>query len=166
MSGLANPSGSETDHEALARYAAELADAVDAALGRWVERAVRDRAEQWRPGTASALRSEAVEAGVQATAEVGPRVRALLETDVDQQRTGPLALLRQAVRYPTEVLASARIPAVVRDEFDERALPADLYGLAPASFADVDPALHGPGLAWGAAKAHVVLARRRAEGLR
>ena len=31
---------------------------------------------------------------------------------------------------------------------------------------DLDPALHEPGLRWGAAKAHVVLARRRAEGRR
>jgi len=166
VSGRANPSGSETDHEALARYGTELADAVAAALGGWVERAVRGRAEEWRPGTAEALRAQAVEAGTQATAEVGPMVRALLAADVDQQRTGPLALIRGAVRYPTEVLASARVPAVARDEFEERAFPEDVYGLAPASFADVDPALQGPGLVWGAAKAHVVLARRRAEGLR
>ncbi len=39
-------------------------------------------------------------------------------------------------------------------------------GLAPASFADLHPDLHEPGLVWGAAKAHVVLARRRREGLR
>lgn len=166
MSGIANPSGSETDHEALVRHATDLADAVDAALGGWVERAVRDRAEHWCTGSSEALRAQAVAAGARATVEVGPTVRALLATDVDKQRTGPLALIRRAVRFPTEVLAAAGVPAVVRDEFDERAFPEDVYGLAPASFADVDPALHGPGLAWGAAKAHVVLARRRSEGLR
>jgi hypothetical protein len=53
------------------------------------------------------------------------------------------------------------MPAVVRDEFDERAFPEDLYALTPASFADVDPALHEPGLMWGAAKAHAHLVRRR-----
>jgi hypothetical protein len=41
-----------------------------------------------------------------------------------------------------------------------------VYDLTPASFADVDPALHEPGLVWGAAKAHVHLARRRREGRR
>jgi hypothetical protein len=85
---------------------------------------------------------------------------------VDQQATGPLALLREAVRYPTAVLADAGVPPVVRDEFAVRAFPDDAYGLAPAAFADVDPSLHEPGLVWGAAKAHVVLARRRAEGRR
>ena len=48
----------------------------------------------------------------------------------------------------------------------ERAFPDDVYDLAPASFADVDPALHEPGLVWGAAKAHVHLARRRRDGRR
>jgi hypothetical protein len=33
--------------------------------------------------------------------------------------------------------------------------PDDDYGLTPASFADIDPALAEPGLAWGAAKAWV-----------
>jgi hypothetical protein len=53
-----------------------------------------------------------------------------------------------------------------RDEFARRNFPEDRYDLTPASFADVDPTLHEPGLVWGAAKAHVVLQRRRAEGLR
>ena len=44
--------------------------------------------------------------------------------------------------------------------------PDDPYDLTPGSFADVDPSLHEPGLVWGAAKAHVVLARRRREGRR
>ncbi len=44
--------------------------------------------------------------------------------------------------------------------------PDDDYDLTPASFGDLDPALHEPGLVWGAAKAHVFLARRRAAGQR
>jgi hypothetical protein len=47
-----------------------------------------------------------------------------------------------------------------------RSFPDDVYDLTPASFADVDPALHEPGLVWGAAKAHVHLARRRRQGKR
>jgi len=85
----------------------------------------------------------------------------LFAQDVDDQRVNPLAIVRGAVRYPTEVLRVAGVPPVVRDEFDERAFPDDLYALTPASFADVDPALHEPGLLWGAAKAHAHLTRRR-----
>jgi hypothetical protein len=55
---------------------------------------------------------------------------------------------------------------VARDEFSERNFPDDTYDLTPASFADVDPSLHEPGLEWGAAKAHVHLARRRRQGTR
>ncbi|MEZ5138517.1 MAG: hypothetical protein R2711_07040 [Acidimicrobiales bacterium] len=89
-------------------------------------------------------------------------MRALLAADVDAQAQGPLALVREAVRHPTAVLAAAGVGPVVRDEFDERAFPDDVYGLAPAAFADLDPALGELGLVWGAAKAHVVLRRRRA----
>ena len=88
-------------------------------------------------------------------------VRHLLSLDVDAQRTNPLSVVRSAVRYPTEVLRSAGVPPVRRDEFAERAFPDDIYDLSPASFADVDPSLHEPGVVWGAAKAHIHLTRHR-----
>ncbi len=50
---------------------------------------------------------------------------------------------------------------LARDAFARRQDPDDVYDLMPASFADIDPALAEPGLVWGAAKAHVHLARRR-----
>ncbi len=160
-------SESESESEVtLAAYAAELAEGVSAALGPWVERSVAGRAEQWSPGSGPELADGAAAAGRRAARDVGGRVRALLETDVDEQATGPLAVLREAVRYPTEVLVGAGVPPVARDEFAERAFPDDVYDLAPATFADLDPALQGPGLTWGAAKAHVVLSRRRSEGRR
>lgn len=150
------------DAARLAELAAALADGVVAALPGWVERAVASRldplTDHWR--------AAAAEAGRRAADDVGARVRALLATDVDEQRTNPLAVLRSAVRYPTEVLRAAGVLPVPRDEFVERAFPDDVYDLTPATWADVDPALHDPGLLWGAAKAHVILARRRREGRR
>ena len=153
-----------SDDEMLAVHAAVLADGIERALGPWVVRCVLERAEAWRPGLGRTLVGPAEDAGRQAAAEIGPEVRALLEQDVDAQATGPLAVLRSAVRFPSGVLAEAGVPHIVRDEFAERAFPDDGYGLAPATFADLHPALHEPGLVWGAAMAHVVLARRRAEG--
>ena len=47
---------------------------------------------------------------------------------------------------------------VTRDPIQALLLPNDPYDLAPATFADVDPALAEPGMVWGAAKA---LAHRR-----
>jgi hypothetical protein len=95
-----------------------------------------------------------------------PEVRTVLLTDVDQQRVNPLALLRGAVRFPTAVLDELHVGPAERDEFARRNFPDDRYDLTPASFRAVDPTLHEPGLVWGAAKAHVVLQRRRAEGRR
>jgi hypothetical protein len=47
-----------------------------------------------------------------------------------------------------------------------RQVPDDLYGLGPATWSDIDPAMHDPGIAWGAWKAMTVLQRRRDEGRR
>lgn len=156
--GRADPA----DEAALVRHASALADAVDAALEGWVRGCVARR----RPGPEPdpGLDAAAADAARRCRAEVGAQVRALLSTDVDEQVGTPLTLLRDAVRYPTEVLRAAGVPPVRRDEFSRSSFPDDDYDLTPASFADVDPSLHEPGLVWGAAKAHVHLARRRAEG--
>lgn len=160
-----DPDPMAADEAALRVRAAALADGIEAALGPWVQRCVEQalvRAGQ----TGGELCSQAVVAGEAARAEIGPRVRALLEQDIDEQRANPLALVRPAVRFPTEVLRLAGIPACARDADAERLFPDDPYDLTPASFADLDAALVEPGIEWGAAKAHVHLSRRRAEGLR
>ena len=158
----AKPPDDPADAAALRRYADGLADSVAAALPGWVERAVTWR---WTERSGQSPPPNVVEAaraaGRSAVADVDPRLRALLATDVDAQRTNPLAILRQAVRYPTEVLAAAGVPAVPRDAQAERLFPDDAYDLGPAAFGDLHPSVHEPGLVWGAAKAHVILARRR-----
>ena len=145
-------------------HADALVAAVEAALPRWVERSVRRLLVAYVGSADPLVMAQAAEAGRRAVEEVVPELRALLATDVDEQRTNPLSLLRGAVRYPTAVLREAGVPPVVRDDFSERSFPDDDYDLTPASFADVDPSLHEPGIAWGAAKAYVHLARRRAGG--
>jgi hypothetical protein len=150
-----------SDAAALAAYADDLATAVDAVIAGWVERSVRtvlaaqdlvlDAAGAERLGAAAAA---AHDEGV-------TRLRDLLATDIDAQRTNPLSVLRGLVRHPTGVLEAAGARPVARDEFARRNFPDDPYDLTPAAFADVDPSLHEPGLLWGAAKAHVHLARRR-----
>jgi hypothetical protein len=140
-------------------HATALAEAVDAALPGWVERSVHRRLADFGVAPDPEVAAAAAEAGRRAAVEVGAAVRTLLEADIDEQATTPLSLLRGAVRYPTAVLERAGVPPVVRDEIQERLLPDDLYDLAPATFADVDPALAEPGLRWGAAKAHAHLQR-------
>jgi len=154
------------DAAALAGYATALADAIDAALPGWVDRTVR--AVLAGQGIAvDAPTAAAIEAaGSAARAEGTPRVRSLLATDIDAQTGNPLGILRGLVPHATAVLRAAGARPVRRDEFRVRNFPDDIYDLVPATFADVDPALHEPGLVWGAAKAHVHLARRRREGRR
>lgn len=132
-----------------------LADGVEATLPGWVERSVRRVLVAHQGCADPEVMAWARAAGERARADVVPRVRALLGLDIDDQRTNPLSLLRQAVRYPTEVLRQAGVPPVQRDRFSEERFPDDDYDLTPASFSDIDPALFEPGMAWGAAKAWV-----------
>ena len=146
---------------ALADYGRVLVEVADSVIVAWVIRCVTTTADRWRPGAGSGLVGEAEAAGEAARTQVIGRLRELLATDVSLQRSNPLDLIRESVSHPTSVLSKAGVPPVQRDEFASRMFPDDIYDLGPASFADIDPALADPGLRWGAAKAHVVLARRR-----
>jgi hypothetical protein len=78
-----------------------------------------------------------------------------------QQTATPLEIVRTAYREPTALLVALGVPAVVRDEFDERAWPDDRYGLVPRSLGDLgDDELAPLHLAWGIAKAAVIRSQR------
>ena len=137
-------------------YGADLVACVDRVLAGWIVRSV----ERFRPD----LGRQAAEAAELGRSEIGRRLDALVNQDVDQQRSNPLAILRDAVRYPTQVLAEAGVAPVVRESFAVTAFPDDVYDLSPATWSDIDPSLQEPGITWGAWKAHEFLRRRRAEG--
>jgi hypothetical protein len=166
MSEPVHPLDDPGDAAALAEHARALADAVDAAVPGWIDRSVRRVLAEQEIEVDDALAGRIEAASAEAGAEASRRIRELLATDVDRQAGNPLAVLRSLVRYPTAVLQAAGARPAPRDEFAQRAFPGDVYDLSPATFADVDPSLHEPGLVWGAAKAHVHLARRRREGKR
>ena len=161
----ANPPDDPRDAAALAAHTAALVEAVDRSVKGWIERVVRTRWSAWsdEPVPEGVAQATAT-AGEVARQEVVTSLRTLLAADVEAQTTNPLSILRASVVHPTAVLREAGVPEVVRDRDAERLFPDDVYDLSPASFADIDPALHEPGLAWGAAKAHVVLVRRRRRG--
>jgi len=159
-----HPADDPADLAALARHAEALVTAVEATLGRWVERVGAQRWREWSGGPPPPSVLEASRAAAAAAeAEVLPALRHLLSLDVDEQPLNPLALVRRATPHATRVLEAAGVPPVERDEQAERLFPDDRYDLVPASFADLDPSVHEPGLVWGAAKAHVVIRRRRAD---
>lgn len=135
------------------QVSATLVAAVEAAVGPWVEASV--------VRFTGVLDDRARHVAAVATREVTEELRELLSLDIEAQRTTPLAVLRSAARYPTEVLAMAGVPPVQRDEFDQRSNPDDLYGVAAATWADFGEEVGAAGIAWGAAKAHLHLRRHR-----
>jgi hypothetical protein len=150
------------DLDKLAEYADALGAAVEVALPGWVQRAVADRWSAANGGEPPPeLNDAAREAAAAAVDDVLPPLRTLLALDVGEQPTNPLEIIRRAVVHPTRVLAAAGVPALPRDEQARRLFPDDDYDLVPGAFGDLDPSVHDPGLHWGAAKAHVLMRRRR-----
>lgn len=153
--------GPAEDEAAFGRYGEQLVDAVDATIADWVRRSVLGTCARSGHPVDDRLEAATTAAAEAARTDVVGRLRALLALDLDDQTITPLQVLRDAVSYPTAVLRDAGVAPVERDEFDRRAFPEDVYGLTPAGFGDVDPALAEPGLVWGAAKAHLHLRRHR-----
>jgi hypothetical protein len=144
----------------LAELGEELATAVSGAVPDWVRRSVDARLPSDIPGR-DRIMAEAEEAGNRAQRRVADELQALVSADVDAQRSTPLAVVRGAVSYPTEVLRRAQVPPVARDPFVSERFPDDPYGLTPASLQAMDPELGELAIAWGAAKA---MAHRRRHG--
>lgn len=131
---------------------------------RWLHRVIVDAGR--RGGVdVTAFGSDLDEMVERAASDVLRRLGDLLATDVDEQRTTPLTLFREATQEPTAWLRAREVPAspplAGRHGFDD-----DHYDLGPATWSDIDPDLHEPGLTWGAWKAMTILARRRDAGLR
>ena len=134
-------------------HAGALAAGIEEALPGWVTGCVERVMRAWAGQVPPDVEHAAEHAARQAQRETGAAIRALLAADIAEQRTTPLALLRQAICYPTQVLRQAGVPPVERDHFARHAFPEDDYDLSPATWADIDPGLTELGIAWGAAKA-------------
>lgn len=149
--------------EAAVDPGAALLDAARRVVPGWLRRITVDAAR--RGGVDQAQLELRIDDVVdRASKELLDRLADLLATDVDEQRTTPLTLVRAAVREPTQLLQD--LGAVPPSSPDAGRSADDVYRLGPATWSDVDPSLHAPGLAWGAWKAMTVLTRRRDEGLR
>lgn len=143
-------------------YSVALVEGIDRALGGWVERCVLSRCEDAGIDATDEVRGGVAKAISDCRSEIVPKLRTLVDSDIDDQRTTPLAVVREAVTFPTSLLVELGVEPSCRDEFAERMFPDDPFGLSPASLADIAPELGDAALAWGAAKAHVHLTRRRA----
>jgi hypothetical protein len=122
---------------------------------------IADAWDRLDPDARAELDADAITAGDAAGARVVASLHDLFATPPAEQRSTPLEIVRSATREVTQVLASAGIPPVERDEFAERAFPDDQYGVTPATLAELGDEDLGPlQLAWGLAKAKVLRAGR------
>jgi hypothetical protein len=142
------------------QYSTRLLATSDKVVSNWVERLIRRHCDEQKFSylQAGELLSSVVS---QVNDEVHSRLEDLLSHDVLEQRTNPLAVFRQATRPMTELLKNLGCPPVTRDEFDERSFPDDVYGLSPATWADIDEAMVEPGIEWGAWKAATIMMRQK-----
>ena len=159
MSDSANSEAA--DLEALRTFAKRLTLGIERAIGPWIERSIESVCERSGIMVTGLVRQRARDAGVEASNVVVPRISELLSLDIDDQRVGPLELIRGAVGFATAVLLELGATPVQRDEMSQSMFPDDVFDLTPGSFGDLDSSLQEMGIEWGAAKAHVFLARRR-----
>ncbi|HEV7525336.1 MAG TPA: hypothetical protein VGP92_10235 [Acidimicrobiia bacterium] len=150
-------------HALMAEGSARLIDGVERLGSRWVVSAVTGLVDVWgrldAPARAATV-AAATEAGDRAATRVGSELRALFALDAAAQRATPLEIIRSLRSEAGEVLRGAGVPEVVRDPFETRAFPDDVYGIVlktPAELGDDD--LGGALLAWGMGKAKVLRSR-------
>jgi hypothetical protein len=148
--------------EMLAAAGAAIVAGVERAGPSWSVRSVDRILDAWghvEPARRADIRDDANRAGTRAAARVAASLRELLARDPAEQSATPLEIVRTIVVEPTAVLRDLGVPEVVRDAFDERTQPDDVYDLAPRTLADLDPDLGPELLIWGIAKAKLVRPR-------
>lgn len=145
-------------------YPQELFDAVMEAAPAWIQsRIVAVTTAEF--GVCPVELRDRLDEISRATSEViAENLAQLLSTDVDEQQTNPLHVLRSATLIATNALKDAKVTPVRRDEFEVRAMPDDVYAIGPLTWRDLGESVHDAGITWGAWKAAVVLTRRREEG--
>jgi hypothetical protein len=158
--------GSEvaTEPEALmADGGRAIVEGVERLGAGWVVGAVTHIVDAWGEldDTARAkVLDDARSAGDRAAARVVTELDALFALPALEQRSTPLAIVRTLRFEATDVLRTVGVPEVVRDEYEIRAFPDDIYGIVPKAITELgDEDLGGALLAWGIGKARAIRER-------
>ncbi|MDA8070081.1 MAG: hypothetical protein M0Z82_00450 [Actinomycetota bacterium] len=156
----------DVDDVLMAAVSARFADRAATVLPGWMaERAVAVLQSAGLPAAAVAAAADEVHRrGSAAGGRAAGALRQLVDTDVDLQRSTPLAVVRASVGGLSELLHRIGVEPPARPEALVRAAPEDSFGLAPSSWSEVDADLADAALTWGAAKAAVHLRRHRPRG--
>lgn len=142
-------------------YSDAFAQAVMDVIGPWAEQSMRAVFHGAHVPIDDEIATRINVVQTEVVDQVGQAFHALMNTDIDQQRTTPLEVIRAAVPLCTALLADYNLAPVQRDSFAQQQFPGDLYGLTPHHISDIDESLREPALVWGAAKAHVHLQRHQ-----
>ena len=159
---MAVTTDADDPRDMLAAAGAAIVAGVERAGPAWAVRQVDRILDAWGrvdAGQRPDVRRAAERAGADAARRVATDLRSLLALDPAEQAATPLEIVRTMVVEPTALLRGLGVPEVVRDAFDERAQPADVYDLAPRTLADLDPELGPELLVWGMAKSKLVRPR-------
>jgi hypothetical protein len=84
------------------------------------------------------------------------QLEAELAVPLERQRSSPLELVREAMRFPTDALRLVGAAEVPRDPAAVTALPGDVFDLAPASSQGLGERAWRAHVAWGMTKARFV----------
>jgi hypothetical protein len=145
-------------------YPRALFLAVCEAVPAWVKNRVIEVAERNGVVIDGTVRAHAETAAAEVTNLMTSRLAEMLLTDVDQQVSNPLHIIRSSIGPATDLLRELGVEPPKRDEFDSMIMPEDFYALGPHTWRDLSEEVHEAGINWGAWKAATVLQRRRAEG--
>jgi len=141
-----------------------LFDVVSTTVPTWIERVTLLACDDAETAVRDKVKSHIGSIQHDTLAYVREHLSGLLATDVDNQRSNPLEVLRASTRFANAVLRETEVPSPSRDEFQQRLDTNDEYLLGPMTWMDLGEAVHEAGIEWGAWKAATVLTRRRAEG--
>ena len=148
----------------LPEYPQRLFEVITTTVPTWIERVMLLACDDSDNSTREKVKSRVGDVQRDTLAYVTEQLNGLLATDVDDQRSNPLEVLRSSTKYANAVLRDARVSPPARDEFQQRLDPDDEFLLGPMSWMDLGESVHEAGIEWGAWKAATVLTRRRAEG--
>lgn len=140
----------------LLRFTLAVPDWVIRSVGQGLQRGVQASAGTWAPTPAQerSLFAKAEKVGWAAQKELAAKLSTLLARTNAGHTTASdlLMLLKQATRYPTQVLLEAGVPMASRALRDRRKSPRDHYALEPRSLAELHPMIPELVQAWQAAQ--------------
>lgn len=145
------------DDEKFAQYGQLLNAAVCEAVRPWLVRELTIRVGEIDGELAERIEGTAL--------EVERSIAELVAADVDEPLSGPLERIRVATQPLNDELERRGVAPPARNPVDQQMRPLDRYELGPMTFRDLSEAMHEAGITWGAAKAHLHLARHRAPGI-